>query len=39
MAHWIRKVFPTAALARHLDPNPVRAVVVLDWLVLGGGLS
>lgn len=39
MAHWIRKVFPTATLARHLDRNPVRAVVVLDWLILGGGLS
>jgi hypothetical protein len=32
-------VFSTAALARGLDRNPVRAVVVLDWLVLGGGLS
>jgi hypothetical protein len=39
MAQWIRKVFPPAALARHLDRDPVRAVVVLDWLVLGGGLS
>jgi hypothetical protein len=39
MAYWFRKVFPTAAMARHLDRNPVRAVVVLDWLVLGGGLS
>jgi len=32
-------VFSTAELARGLDRNPVRAVVVLDWLVLGGGLS
>jgi hypothetical protein len=39
MAQWIRKVLSTTALARHLDRNPVRAVVVLDWLVLGGGLS
>jgi hypothetical protein len=39
MAYWFRKVFSTAAMARHLDRNPVRAVVVLDWLILGGGLS
>jgi hypothetical protein len=25
------------ALARQLDRNPVRAVVVLDWLLWGGG--
>jgi hypothetical protein len=39
MAQWIRRVFSTATLAGGLDGDRVRAVVVLDWLMLGGGLS
>jgi hypothetical protein len=30
-------VLSTTTLARRLDPHPVRAVVVLDWLIWGGG--
>ena len=37
MARWIRKALTTTALARRLDRQPVRAVVVLDWLIWGGG--
>jgi hypothetical protein len=37
MAIWIRKLLPLSSLSRHLDPNPVRGAVVLDWLLWGGG--
>jgi hypothetical protein len=37
MAPWIRKLLAPLPLARHLDPNPVRGAVVLDWLLWGGG--
>jgi hypothetical protein len=37
MARWIRKLLPAVPLARHLDANPVRGVVILDWLLWGGG--
>jgi hypothetical protein len=43
MTWWVtmwsrRRRLPASALARRLDRHPVRAVVVLDWLVWGGGL-
>jgi hypothetical protein len=39
MTWWIRSLLPAVTLARRLDAHPVRAVVVLDWLVWGGGLA
>jgi hypothetical protein len=37
MATLVRKMLPLSSLSRHLDPNPVRGAVVLDWLLWGGG--